>query len=158
MPQKTRRRQGGVRARSTRTVPSLATLGRTLKRSSLSRFSHRLKTSHINRTVKTKPLRSVYMGSMKRMKKAEHKAARAAHKAHLAQQAAMHEVARMSRIARGDNSNSNDDRHKSVKSHKRNVGLNYITRLMSTGKSFIGLVNKQNKSKATRKRVNKIEE
>jgi hypothetical protein len=128
-----------------------------MKSRKLSNMMHSIKFPHVSRTIKANPLRSMYIGSMKLQKKASRQAARAAHKAHLAQQAAMKEVARMGRIARGENSNSNNNNHKAAnKSHKRNVGLNYITRMMSTGKSFVGLINKQNKPKSTRTRKNKM--
>lgn len=167
MPQKTRkqqrqqRQQGGVRAKSMRKKNSMMkSLGKSIKQSQLGRLAHSIKYPHVNYTIKANPLRSMYMGSMKLEKKAERQAARAAHRANLAQKAAMKEIARMARIARGNNSNSNNNSHKSHKAanktHKRNVGLNYITRMMSTGKSFVGLINKQNKPKSTRKKHNKM--
>ena len=158
MPQKTRKqhKKGGARAKSMR-KSLMKSFGKSMKSRKLSNMMHSIKFPHVNRTIKASPLGSMYIGSMKLQKKAARQASRAAHKAHLAQQAAMKEVARMGRIARGENSNSNNNNHKaSNKSHKRNVGLNYITRMMSTGKSFVGLINKQNKPKSTRKRANKM--
>lgn len=162
MPQKTRkqqRRQGGTRAKSMRKRNSMLTsLGKSIKRSQIARLAHSIKFPHVNRTMKATPLRSVYMGTMKLEKKAERQAAKAAHKAYKAQQAAMKEIARMARIARGNNSNSNNNSHKShaASTKKRNVGLNYITRMMSTGKSFVGLINQKEKPKSTRKKHNKM--
>lgn len=160
MPQKTRKQrqqQGGVRAKSAR-KSLLQSLRKSMKSRKLSNVMHSIKHPHINRTIKASPLGSIYMGSMKLQKKAAHEAARAAHKAQRAAEKAQKEMARMARIARGENSNSNNNssRKSPVKSHKRNVGLNYITRMMSTGKSFVGLINKQNKPKSTRKKHNKM--